>query len=99
VQILDIVESYRDVANGLTDLYLSSLSNRTNEVMRLLTVISSIFIPLTFIAGIYGMNFDPAASPFNMPELGSFLGYPTVIVVMLLVGAGMAYYFKRRGWL
>ena len=99
VQILDIVESYRDVANGLTDLYLSSLSHRTNEVMRLLTVISSIFIPLTFIAGIYGMNFDPGASPFNMPELDWFWGYPSVIVVMVLVGGGMAVYFKRRGWL
>jgi magnesium transporter len=99
VQILDIVESYRDVANGLADLYLSSLSNRTNEVMRLLTVISSIFIPLTFIAGIYGMNFDPGSSPFNMPELGWFWGYPSVIGAMLLIGGGMAFYFKRRGWL
>jgi magnesium transporter len=90
---------YRDAVNGLTDLYLSSLSNRTNEVMRLPTVVSSIFIPLTFIAGICGMNFDPGASPFTMPELGAFLGYPTVMVVMLLVGGGMAHYFKRRGWL
>ncbi len=99
VQILDIVESYRDVANGLTDLYLSSLSHRTNEVMRLLTVISSIFIPLTFIAGIYGMNFDPGSSPFNMPELGWFWGYPSVIAAMVLIGGGMAAYFKRKGWL
>jgi magnesium transporter len=99
VQILDIVESYRDVANGLTDLYLSSVSNRTNEVMRVLTVISSIFIPLTFIAGIYGMNFDPQSSPFNMPELSWFWGYPSVIVLMLLIGGGMIFFFKKRGWL
>ena len=99
VQILDIVESYRDVANGLTDLYLSSLSHRTNEVMRLLTVISSIFIPLTFIAGIYGMNFDPDSSPLNMPELGWFWGYPSVITLMVLVGGGMAFYFKKKDWL
>ena len=99
VQILDIVETYRDVANGLTDLYLTSVSNRTNEVMRVLTVVSSIFIPLTFIAGIYGMNFDGGASPLNMPELGWYWGYPVAIGAMALVGFGMAFYFKRRGWL
>jgi magnesium transporter len=99
VQILDIVETYRDVANGLTDLYLTSVSNRTNEVMRVLTVVSSIFIPLTFIAGIYGMNFDGEASPFNMPELSWYWGYPLAIAAMALAGGGMVFFFKRRGWL
>lgn len=99
VQILDIVETYRDVANGLADLYLSSLSNRTNEVMRVLTVISSIFIPLTFIAGVYGMNFDPDASPLNMPELHWFWGYPVVVVAMVAIGGGLALFFRRKGWL
>ena len=67
VQIIDIIETYRELASSLTDIYLSAISNKMNEVMKLLTVISSIFIPLTFIAGIYGMNFDPSISPFNMP--------------------------------
>jgi magnesium transporter len=99
VQILDIIETYRDIANGLADLYLSSVSNRTNEVMRVLTVISSIFIPLTFIAGLYGMNFDPSSSPFNMPELHWFWGYPAVICVMVGIGGGLALFFKKKGWL
>lgn len=69
VQIIDMLETYRELASGLMDVYLSAVSNKTNEVMRLLTVISTIFIPLTFIAGVYGMNFNPDASPWNMPEL------------------------------
>jgi magnesium transporter len=99
VQILDIVETYRDVANGLTDLYLTSISIRTNDVMRVLTVMSSIFIPLTFIAGVYGMNFDPGTSPLNMPELHWYWGYPVAIGLMVLVGGALLIYFKRRGWL
>lgn len=76
VQVLDMVETYRELAASLMDVYLSAVSNRMNEVMKTLTVISTIFIPLTFIAGIYGMNFNPQASPWNMPELSWYWGYP-----------------------
>jgi magnesium transporter len=98
VQILDILESYRDLARGLMDLYLSTVSNRMNEVMKVLTVMASIFIPLTFLAGIYGMNFDPDASPLNMPELRWAWGYPAFWLVILALGAGMVAMFKRRNW-
>lgn len=80
------------------DVYLSSVSNKMNEVMKFLTVMSSIFIPLTFIAGIYGMNFNTEKSPWNMPELNWYLGYPFCWAVMLTIAAGLVYFFKRRGW-
>ena len=99
VQILDILESYRDLARGLMDLYLSTVSNRMNEVMKVLTIMASIFIPLTFLAGIYGMNFDPDASPLNMPELRWEWGYPAFWVAILVLGAGMVYLFKRKNWM
>ena len=99
VQILDIVESYRDLARGLMDLYLSSVSNRMNEVMKVLTIMASIFIPLTFLAGIYGMNFDPQASPWNMPELTWRWGYPAFWATILILGAGMLWLFRRKKWL
>ena len=98
IQVLDMVETYRELAASLMDVYLSSVSNKMNEIMKLLTVISSIFIPLTFIAGVYGMNFDPAKSPFNMPELGWYWGYPTCWAVMLITAFGLVYFFWRRGW-
>jgi magnesium transporter len=72
---------------------------RTNEIVRVLTVISSIFIPLTFIAGVYGMNFDRSRSVLNMPELSSPIGYPVVLLVMVGVAGGMLLYFKRKRWL
>jgi magnesium transporter len=99
IQVADILETFRERAAGLTDLYMSSLSNRLNEVMKVLTIIATIFIPLGFIAGLYGMNFDPDASPLNMPELRWYLGYPFALVVMLLVAAGLVYYFRRKGWI
>ena len=99
IQIMDMLETYRDLASGLMDLYLSSVSNRMNEVMKVLTVMASIFIPLTFLAGIYGMNFDPAASPWNMPELGWRWGYPAFWAAMLSLGGGLVWYFRRKGWL
>ena len=98
VQILDILESYRDLARGLMDLYLSTVSNRMNEVMKVLTVMASIFIPLTFLAGIYGMNFDPEAGPLNMPELGWKWGYPAFWVTIIVMGGGMVYLFRRKNW-
>jgi len=98
VQVMDLVESHRDVTAGLLDLYLSSVSNRLNEVMRVLTVIATIFIPLTFITGLYGMNFDNPQSPWDMPELRWYWGYPYALGLMAVIAVGMLAYFKRKGW-
>ncbi|HSM82208.1 MAG TPA: magnesium/cobalt transporter CorA [Nodosilinea sp.] len=98
VQVVDIIENYREIASSLMDVYLSSINNRMNEVMKLLTVISSIFIPLTFIAGVYGMNFNTEKSPFNMPELGWYWGYLICLAVMAVIAALQIYYFWKRGW-
>jgi magnesium transporter len=97
--IVDLLETHHETASNFVDLYISSLSMRTNEIMRVLTVISSIFIPLTFIAGVYGMNFDPQASPWNMPELKLFYGYPMALFLMALVALGMLWYFRHKKWL
>jgi len=99
IQVIDTIETYRDIVSGMVDTYLSSISNRMNEVMKVLTVIAVIFIPLTFIAGIYGMNFNPEASPWNMPELNWSFGYLSVIGLMFLIALGMVIYFKRKRWL
>jgi magnesium transporter len=103
VQLMDLVESYRDVLSGLMELYLSAVGIRTNEIMRVLTVISSIFIPLTFIAGVYGMNFahevDGKPLPWNMPELLHPYGYIACLLFMLGVAVFQIVYFKKRGWL
>lgn len=93
VQIIDTVEVLRDVVSGMIDLYLSSVSNRTNEIMKALTIVASVFIPLTFIAGIYGMNFE------FMPELEWPWAYPVLLGVMVALALGMLWSFKRRGWL
>lgn len=98
VQVLDMVETYRELASGLMDVYLSAVSNKMNEIMKLLTVISSIFIPLTFIAGVYGMNFNTEKSPWNMPELNWYWGYPLCWATMIAIAAGLIYFFWRRGW-
>ena len=99
IQIIDVIETYRELASSLTDVYLSAVSNKMNEVMKLLTVVSTIFIPLTFIAGIYGMNFDPQTSPWNMPELNWYLGYPLCWGLMITISASLFYFFWRKGWL
>jgi magnesium transporter len=99
VVMLDILESLRDATRNFMDLYLTSISIRTNEIMRVLTVISAIFIPLTFIAGIYGMNFDPKQGPLNMPELEWPFGYLFALCLMLAVTVGMIVFFKRKNWL
>jgi len=93
IQIIDTVESFRDMVSGMLDIYLSSLSNRMNAVMKVLTIIATIFIPLTFIAGIYGMNFK------GMPELEWKWGYPIILIIMVVVGVSMLIYFKRKKWL
>jgi magnesium transporter len=98
VQIIDMVETYRELASGLMDVYLSAVSNKMNEIMKILTVISTIFIPLTFIAGIYGMNFNSDKSPWNMPELNWYWGYPLCWAVMLTTAAFLVYFFWQRGW-
>lgn len=98
VQVLDMVETYRELAASLMDVYLSSVSNRMNEVMKLLTMVSTIFIPLTFVAGVYGMNFNTEKSPLNMPELNWYLGYPLCLAVMAAIAAVLIVFFKRKGW-
>lgn len=99
VQAADLVETYRDLASSLTDLYLSSVSYRMNEVMKVLTIFTAVFIPLSFIAGLYGMNFDRSESPLNMPELDWYFGYPFALGLMAVIAAGLLYYFWRRGWI
>jgi magnesium transporter len=98
VQVIDMIETYRDLAAGMLDVYLSSTSNRMNEIMKVLTVISTIFIPLNFIAGVYGMNFDPQRSPYNMPELEWRFGYPVVLSLMASVAIGLILFFRNKGW-
>jgi len=99
VQIIDTIEIYRELASGLMDVYLSAVSNKMNEVMKLLAVISTVFIPLTFVAGIYGMNFNTDASPWNMPELDWYWGYPLCLAIMIAIASGLIAYFWRLGWL
>ena len=98
IQLMEIVESYREVASGLMDLYLSSISNRMNEVMKVLTIIATLFIPLGFVAGLYGMNFD-TSSPMNMPELSWRYGYPFALGLMGAIVLLLLIYFYRRGWI
>ena len=98
IQVLDTVETFRDIIAGMIDIYLSSMSNRMNEVMKVLTIFAAIFIPLTFIAGVYGMNFNPDSSPFNMPELNWVYGYPMALAIMAGMAVAMVFYFKKKGW-
>lgn len=93
IQVIDTIETFRDMLSGMLDIYLSSVSNRMNQVMKVLTIIATIFIPLTFIAGLYGMNFR------FMPELEWHWGYPAVVVVMVAVGISMLFYFRKKRWL
>ncbi len=97
-QLLDMVEIYREVAQGLVDLHLSSLSTRMNEIMKVLTVIATIFIPMTFIAGLYGMNFD-RGSPWNLPELGWRFGYLFALGLMALSSGAILATFWRKSWI
>ncbi|MDB6154327.1 MAG: zntB [Chthoniobacteraceae bacterium] len=101
IQIMDLIESYRDITSGLLEMYLSCVSMRTNEIMRVLTVVSSIFIPLTFVAGLYGMNFDfeGGKMPWNMPELHKPWGYIACLGVMLAISIVQVLFFRRKKWL
>jgi len=99
VQVIDLVQVCRETCSDLRDVYLSTINNRMSEVMKVLTVIATIFIPLSFIAGLYGMNFDPNASPWNMPELRWRFGYPYALGLMAAVAAGLLWFFWRRRWI
>jgi magnesium transporter len=92
VHVIDTIETLRDMIGGLMDIYLMSLSNRMNEIMKVLTIIATIFMPLTFIAGVYGMNFR------HMPELGWEWGYPLALLLMAVVAGGMLLFFRRKKW-
>lgn len=98
VQVIDAVDTYRELTSDLRDYYLSMVSNSMNEVMKLLTIISTIFIPLSFVAGVYGMNFN-TNSPWNMPELNWKYGYPFALALMLTIGLFLLWIFRRRRWL
>jgi magnesium transporter len=93
IQVVDNIETSRDILSGMLDIYLSTLSNRTNSVMKVLTIIATIFMPLTFIAGVYGMNFE------NMPELQWHWGYPAVVLLMFIIAAGMLLFFRKKRWI
>lgn len=93
IQIIDTIETFRDMISGMIDIFMSSVSNKMNEIMKVLTIIATIFIPLTFIAGVYGMNFQ------NMPELAWKWGYLTIICVMVVIFVGMIIFFRRKKWI
>jgi magnesium transporter len=99
IQLIDVLETYREIASGLVDVYLSSVSAKLNEIMKVLTIIATVFIPLSFIASVYGMNFDTKISPWNMPELGWRYGYPFSLAVMAAIVVVLLLWFRRRGWM
>lgn len=98
VHLIDSLDTYKDLTSALMDIYINTLNTRMNEVMKVLTIISTIFIPLTFIVGVYGMNFNTEKSAWNMPELNSPYGYPIVMGLMVLIVIGMMRYFKYKKW-
>jgi magnesium transporter len=99
IHVIDLVEMYREICGDLRDFYLTTISNRMNEIMKVLTIIATIFIPLGFVAGVYGMNFNTEESPWNMPELDWYFGYPLCIGLMSTVAGIMLVFFWRRGWI
>jgi magnesium transporter len=98
LQVVDTIDTFRDVVTGLEGTYMSNVGNRTNDVMKVLTIIATIFIPLGFLAGVYGMNFDPSAGPLNMPELGLPFGYLLFWAIAVVVTGGLVLFFRRKGW-
>ena len=93
IQVIDTIETFRDMLSGILDIYLSSISNRMNEIMKVLTIIATVFMPLTFLAGVYGMNFK------YMPELEWHWGYFSIWGIMLAIAISMLIYFRRKKWL
>mgnify|MGYP002622590242 CR=1 FL=1 len=98
VQLIDLLETYREMCTGLRDLQMSTVNNRMNEIMKVLTIIATIFIPLSFITGLYGMNFDTSHA-WNMPELKQPFGYPVALAIMSFLAGGMVTFFWRKGWI
>lgn len=96
--IIDSIESHRDMITVMIEMYMSAESRKLNEIIKVLTVISTIFIPLTFIVGVYGMNFNPNTSKWNLPELNWMYGYPMVWIIMLAIAGGLIFYFKKKKW-
>jgi len=99
ISLIELVETQRDMLTGLIDMHLSLSQQRTNEIISFLTIVSAIFIPLTFLVGVWGMNFDPNSSPWNMPELESYYGYPIAVGFMALVALLLIIFFRWRKWL
>lgn len=99
VQLMEALDTNRELASSLMDLHLSNVSMRMNEVMKVLTIIATIFIPLGFVAGVYGMNFAGELSPWNMPELRWRYGYPFALAIMALTAIGLMFFFRSKGWL
>jgi len=99
VQIMDMVETFREIASSLMDLLMTGASNRLNEVMKVLTIVSTIFLPMTFVAGVYGMNFNPDVSALNMPELNWSWGYPFSLLVMIASVLSLLMFYRARGWI
>ena len=99
IQVIDSVETYRDMMATMLDLYHTGVSNRLNEIMKVLTIIATIFMPLGFLAGVFGMNFDTSAGPLNMPELGWAYGYLWFWTLVLATGGGLLWFFRRKGWM
>ena len=98
IQVIDTVETYRDMVSSLLDLYHTGVSNRLNDIMKVLTMFATIFIPLGFLAGVYGMNFDTSVSPFNLPELGFRFGYIFFWSLVVCVAGGLLWFFRRKNW-
>ncbi len=96
---VETTENFRELIGGLLQIYLSGTSHRMNNIVKLLTIVSTIFIPLTFIVGVYGMNFSPSTSMWNMPELNWKYGYPIIMFLMLMIAVGLIFYFKKKKWL
>lgn len=99
VQVIDTVETFRDMVSGLLDLYHTGVANRMNDIMKVLTIFATLFIPLGFLAGVYGMNFDTSASPFNLPELGFRYGYPLFWGLVIMVAGALLWFFRDKKWL
>jgi magnesium transporter len=99
VQVMDMVETFREIASSLMDLFMTGVSNRMNGIMKVLTIVSTVFLPMTFIAGVYGMNFNRDKSPLNMPELDWYYGYPFALVLMLASAGSLLLYYRYKGWL